>query len=54
MQSVKLFPIMLVMTPVLLAIMLGAYLIALTLWDAIKARIELKRATEEYKKNFGC
>ena len=47
-------PTMLVMTPVLLAVMLGAYLIALMLWDRINARLELKRALKEYKKNFGC
>ena len=47
-------PMMLVMTPVLLAVMLGAYLIALMLWDRINARLELKRALKEYKKNFGC
>lgn len=47
-------PTMLVMTPVLLAVILGAYLIALMLWDRINARLELKRALKEYKKNFGC
>ena len=47
-------PMMLVMTPVLLAVILGAYLIALMLWDRINARLELKRALKEYKKNFGC
>ena len=44
----------LVMTPVMIAIMLGAYLIALMLWDRINERLELKRALKEYKKNFGC
>lgn len=45
-------PTMLIMTPVLIGIMLGAYLICLTLWDAINARIEIKRAVKEYKKNY--